>query len=241
MRKRRGRLLTRLRLAVAAAALCTAAACGVDYRAAPVGRFDGSLLVMWLGEGDASGDGRFLFVPSPGRPLTFERTGPGNAPQVIQPEMMYTDGGSIPRIGQVFRGFSPWGYAPAYMIHDWLFVARHCNLDGMATEEERKVADMSFRESAQIVAEAIKTLVEAGRVQPNDVAATVIPNAVAGSKAKEIWNRKGACRASRVSRRDRAAALAAIAAPQRRSVRILGVTVTPARIVDEVSFPPDRR
>nr|WP_249779640.1 DUF1353 domain-containing protein [Bradyrhizobium sediminis] len=35
---------------------------------------------------------------------------------------MYTDGGSIPRIAQIFNGLSPWGFGPAYIVHDWIFL-----------------------------------------------------------------------------------------------------------------------
>lgn len=88
-------------------------ACGVvNYDAVRPGRFTGSLLVMWVGEGGESGDGRFVYVPSPTRPLTFTRAGPGTAPRVIRPEMMYTDGGSIPRQSQLFSGFSPGAMRP---------------------------------------------------------------------------------------------------------------------------------
>ncbi len=123
------------------------AACGyVDYDDAPVGRLKGSLFVMWVGEGGPSGDGKFVFVPDPNNRLTLIRTAPNATLREIRPTMMYTDGGSIPKIGQVFNGFSPWGYAPAYMMHDWLFVARQCLNDDMATPEEAKVAAMSFQE-----------------------------------------------------------------------------------------------
>jgi hypothetical protein len=209
------RALARSGPAVRAAAASTALLYGcvsVDYDNAQVGAFSGSLLVMWLHEGGSSGDGEFLYVPSPQAPLTFVReTAPG-VRQTIRPEMMYTDGGSIPSIGKVFKGFSPWGYAPAYMVHDWLFVARHCNRDGTPTPEEARVADMTFEESAQIMAESIKTLVSAGRVAPNDVAAHVIPGAVGGPVARAAWNRDGACAPNRVSGEDRRAAEAAIGA-----------------------------
>jgi hypothetical protein len=91
---------------------------------------------MWVGAwSPSSGDGQFVFVPNPNDPLKMSRIDQdGNVVgEPIQPGMMYTDGGSIPRIATVFKGFSPWGYAPAYMIHDWLFIAKHCVTDGMAS------------------------------------------------------------------------------------------------------------
>ncbi len=225
--------------------LLSLAACGyVDYDDAPVGRLDGALFVMWVGEGGPSGDGKFVFVPDPNNRLTLHRAAPNATLREIRPEMMYTDGGSIPKIGQLFNGFSPWGYAPAYMVHDWLFVARHCLNDDMATPEEKKVAAMSFQESAEVIAEAIRTLVATGRVRDNDVAAQTISNTVAGPFARARWTVTGACKDSRVSEADRAAAEAAI--PGSSQVRLRGlrrtlpdgreVAVQPAVVVGSFSF-----
>jgi hypothetical protein len=170
-------------------------ACGVvNYQDLPEGRFDGKLLVMWVGEGSStSGAGRFVYVPVPGDELRLIRGGNGGTLRDIQPEMMYTDGGSIPRPAQLFNGFSPWGYAPAYMVHDWLFVARHCLTDNHPTPEERRVAAMTFQESAEVIGEAIKSLIESGKVKANDVAPRVIAGAVAGPVSYESWVARGAC------------------------------------------------
>lgn len=219
--------------------------CGsVDYDKAQVGRFDGSLFVMWVGEGGPLGDGAFVYVPAPGHELTFTRVSAAGKEQVIRPTMMYTDGGSIPRIGQVFKGFSPWGYAPAYMVHDWLFRARQCIRDGKATKAEAMVAEISFEESAQIIAEAIKTLQEEGRVGPDDVAPRVISSAVAGPVSQHLWRKEGACPVPRVSEADRLAAEAAIPGSSQSALR--GVfrvdedgqrqRVRPATVVGVVSF-----
>lgn len=216
-------------------ALGLCAACGhVDYAGAEVGRFSGSLFVMWVGEGGASGDGKFVFVPSPNAPLSFETVDAQGRRQVIRPEAMYTDGGSIPRIGQVFNGFAPWGYAPAYMIHDWLFAARHCLRDGIPTAAERRMAGISFEDSAQILASAIKTLVDAGRVKPNDVAATAISAAVAGPVARSLWDETGACRVPRLDEQDRLAVEAAIPGASQGLQRRRGIP--PSTIVGEFTF-----
>jgi hypothetical protein len=176
------------------------AGCGaVDYAGAPVGRFDGSLFVMWVGEGDdQAGAGRFVFVPSR-TPLTFTRLRPDGTDQVIAPGMMYTDGGSIPRVAQVFRGFSPWGYSPAYMVHDWLFKAHRCVTDGMADANEQTVAGLSFQDSAAILAEAIKTLIAENKVRADDIAPMAISAAVAGPAARQLWDQRGACAAGAIS------------------------------------------
>ena len=174
-------------------ALLALTGCGyVDYEAAPVGKFEGALFVMWVDESKRGlGDGSFVFVPT-ADPLRFTRGGKGTV-QVIEPAMMYTDGGSIPQMAQAMNGFSPWGYAPAYMVHDWLFVARKCALDGQATPAEAAAAEMPFIESAEIAAEAIKSLIAAGKVQPNDVAPQAISYAVAGPVSRQLWNEKGDC------------------------------------------------
>jgi hypothetical protein len=47
----------------------------------------------------------------------------------IKPELMYTDGGSIPRAFWSFQGLSPWEYGPAFIIHDWIFNQHYCKKD----------------------------------------------------------------------------------------------------------------
>lgn len=124
--------------------------------------------------------------------------------------MMYTDGGSIPRVAQIFNGLSPWGYAPAYMIHDWLFVARHCRRDGDGDPAYAGAGDLSFRDSYQVLDEAIATLVAERRVARNDVARSVITTAVASPIARKLWDQSGACANEKVSPEDVAAAESAI-------------------------------
>lgn len=221
------------------------AACGtVDYAAAPEGEFQGSLFVMWVGEGDMMGDGLFVYVPNPRDPLRFVRANPDATLGVIEPEMIYTDGGSIPRPATLFRGFSPWGYAPAYIVHDWLFVARHCLTDGTPTEAEEAVDGMPFIESAEITAEAIKTLIASGQVAQNDVAPRVISGTVAGPISYDRWQAEGACDGHRVRPEHRRAAELGIpgAAVPRAGFALTTlddgrvVRVRPAQLVATVSF-----
>ncbi|MEM1287563.1 MAG: hypothetical protein AAGH60_04350 [Pseudomonadota bacterium] len=229
--------------AAAITGLMLLAACGhVDFENAPEGEFDGTLFVMWVGEGGSSGDGAFVFVPNPRDPLIFRRSVDGTVRE-IRPQLMYTDGGSIPKLGQVFEGLSPWGYAPAYMVHDWLFAANQCLTDGLANEEEMKIEGMSFQESADIIAEAIKTLIETNQVSRNDVAPQVISSAVAGPIARRAWEREGACRNPRVSEEDELAARSGIPGARvslRGAVRRMDngdvVPIRPAQIVSVVSF-----
>ncbi|WP_133123879.1 hypothetical protein [Phyllobacterium zundukense] len=186
------------------------ACASVDYSKLPPGSFSGSLFVMWVDEGGSSGDGNFLFVPDPNDPLIFRRSDPRQPGSVIRPGLMYTDGGSIPKIAQVFKGLSPWGYAPAYMIHDWIFTARHCIVDGENNPRFDQVRDVTFDDSSEILGEAIRGLVEAERVQPNDVAGGAITTAVGSVIAKGLWDKRGACKDLIVKPKDVAAAEAAI-------------------------------
>jgi hypothetical protein len=109
---------------------------------------------------------------------------------------MYTDGGSIPKIAQVFNGFSPWGYAPGYMIHEWLFVGRHCLVDGELVSRFAQILDVDFNDSATILAEAIQALIASNQVKRNDIASETISSAVDSIVVKKLWDETGACAAS---------------------------------------------
>jgi hypothetical protein len=162
------------------------ASCGsIPYEAIKPGGLRGRVLVMWVGYDD------FVYIPSPAASFTFTTTRTG---KVLQPGLMYTDGGSIPRIAQIFGGFSPWGFGPAYAVHDWIFFGRHCILDGEDGPWFDDVRDVSFDESALILAEAIKTLVDYGQVRENAIAGNAISNAVDSSVARVLWDQKNACR-----------------------------------------------
>ncbi|TLP59312.1 hypothetical protein FEE96_17065 [Parasedimentitalea maritima] len=193
----------------------TLTGCGsVDYDAAPVGEFTGSLFVMWIGEGDDTGSGRFVYVPDQNNPLRFTRGGDPAGVKVIEPEIMYTDGGSIPKQAQLFKGFSPWGYAPAYMVHDWIYVARHCLTDGKPTAREETTKDMTFQDSADLTAEMIKTLIHSQKVSENDVASRVVSGTVAGPASYQRWTIRGACDEDRVSEELRREVESALFAPR---------------------------
>ena len=79
---------------------------------------------------------------------------------------MYTDGGSIPRIAQAFNGFSPWGYAPAYMIHDWLLSDVIVWLMANQARGSTRYAMSTSTNSATILAESIQALVASNQVKP---------------------------------------------------------------------------
>jgi hypothetical protein len=221
-----------MRIGLVLAALLLAGCDTAIYDAAKPGMLRGTLAVMWVGEGSPdTGNGQFVFVPLRNDPLTFTR--PDG--RVIAPDMIYTDGGSIPRIAQPLRGLSPWGYAPAYMMHDWLFVANKCLTDGDASPNEADVVDgMEFRDSAVILAEVIRTLIAERRVARNDVAPAAITWAVTSPASRTLWQAKGECPSPRISDAHRAQVNAAFA--DAAGLRFDRTRVTPAQIVAQFSF-----
>jgi len=81
-----------------------------------MGRFDGLYSLQDIGSG------RFKYTPDPNNPFHYIRNNrKGQQIERIQPGEMETDGGSIPKFAQIFKGLSPWEYGPAYLIHDWEF------------------------------------------------------------------------------------------------------------------------
>lgn len=136
----------------------------------------GTLIVEWM-EPD-----QFLFIPKPDDPLVFERyTG-----ETIQPDRMLTDGGSVPRPFWVLRNYSPWGYGPAFIIHDWLFHMQYCSLPG---------ADRwTVEEAATVMSEVMKTMMETPGFDFGDKTTVYLMyRAVQTAPAREAWS-NGACR-----------------------------------------------
>jgi hypothetical protein len=241
---------------VLALAFLLAGCVSVQYQPDTPSYFTGRVLVIWVGETEGSaGDGKFLFVPNPNDRLTFHRDASDTHGKIIEPGLMYTDGGSIPKIAQVFNGLSPWGYAPAYMIHDWLFTARHCLVDGTQDEKYNQVRDIGFDESAVILNEAISALVKQRQVKRDDLALGAITGAVDSFVARNLWDETGACERLKVSAEDLAAARKVIpgvtilrrlrAVPSLRGLNMelqsateamRGKPLPPARLVTEISF-----
>lgn len=114
----------------------------VFYQSTPPGKLSGKLVVEWYGPD------KFLIVPDPIDPLTFVRADG----EVIRPELMYNDSSHIPRSLWVNKHYSPWGYTPAFMIHDWLYEMQHCRIEGY----QRYDSDAA----AEVLAEVVRTLME---------------------------------------------------------------------------------
>jgi len=135
------------------------------------GALRGQLKLQWF-EPDL-----FIFLPDPVRPLTFTRANQ----DTITPGRMYTDGGSIPRPFWVVKHYSPWGYAPAFMVHDWLFHMRHCQLPGY---DKYDVDD-----AARVMSEVMKTMMEQADAVPTDkLALYAMFEAVRSPVAAQLWN-----------------------------------------------------
>lgn len=144
------------------------------YENSKTGQFEGVVEIRWLRP-----DG-FLFVPNPVNPLRFITAGG----QVVEPKPMYTDGGSIPRLFWSVPGYSPWGIGPAYIIHDWLFTAHHCSMAGYD--------QVQFEDSARIMGETIKTLMEIHIIPKDETVFFNVVEAVKSPIAERIW-KKGEC------------------------------------------------
>lgn len=114
----------------------------IHYARVNRGTLKGKLTVRWIGPD------QFIFIPDTDDPLRFTRSNG----DIIKPGKMYTDGGSIPRILWAFRSYSPWGYAPAFIVHDWLFDMHHCQYEG----HER----YDVHEAALVMSEVLKTMRE---------------------------------------------------------------------------------
>lgn len=143
------------------------------------GRFSGRLSVTWDGMDE------FVFLPDPASPLTFVRH---DGAEII-PRKMYTDGGSIPRLLRGAKKYSSWGYAPAFIVHDWLFTAKKC--------KHSTDVDWQFPETAWVMAEAIKTLMEVGyinfkgevkKIEKSEDTLFLMFLAVSSPIAKRLWD-----------------------------------------------------
>jgi len=130
----------------------------------------GNLLVQWNDER------RFIYVGDDAQPLLFK----GSDGRQIKPGRMYTDGGSIPRVFWAFPGFSPWGYAPAYVIHDWLFHQHRCHNDSAPN-------DYAMAQANLVLDDLIEILFNKHLVDRNETARGLIKWAV-DNFANNAWN-----------------------------------------------------
>lgn len=132
----------------------------------------GRVLVQWDRQDE------FIYVKA-SNPLSFR---PSFMDTDIVPETMYTDGGSVPQILWGIPGLSPWALGPAYIIHDWIFLVHRCNLSAPPA-----VKAITFDQSAQILAEVGKSLVDAGLIKDNRLEQIVW--AIRTRYALSLWER----------------------------------------------------
>ena len=165
-----------IRIVTALAALVLLGGCSDwTYQRTATGKLKGTLMVKWLSQD------QFVFLPDAQDPLTFTRAGN----EVITPKEMFTDGGTIPPALRAIKAYSPWGYAPAFIVHDWLFVMHHCKLPGHENYDLEK--------AATVMAEAIKTMMEDPKFGgPNKLALYTMYEGVRSQKAREYWD-NGSC------------------------------------------------
>lgn len=144
------------------------------YSRTPTGSFEGKLTVEWIAPN------QFIYRPDPKKPLVYTAADGLK----IEPRLMYTDGGSIPRLFWSASGLGPWDFGPGYIIHDWLFEQHHCRIGDWTA--------ISFSRSASLLAEALKTqMVKSGR--PEAELLYAIHGAVSLPVAERLWN-DGSCR-----------------------------------------------
>jgi len=147
------------------------------YRQTRPGKLKGSIIVQVLG------DDQFIFMPHETDPLYFVRS---DGRRIAPSRPMYTDGGSIPRFLWGFRNYSPWGYAHAFILHDWLFEAKRCHIPGYG--------EYTVEDAAHAMSEAMKTYIEARGKQPREeVAVYAVFEAVRSPIARDMWDH-GTCR-----------------------------------------------
>jgi hypothetical protein len=136
----------------------------------PVGRFEGEPRLVWLKPNI------FRHEPNPDKPFRFIRSD-GEA---IEPGLMYTDGGSIPCALWFIKDLSPWSYAPAFLIHDWLFDLHHCGRTGKSFEDVR-----------DIMLEGVRTLMETKVCSMDRLAFDAIYAGIDSFVARQVWNEPG--------------------------------------------------
>lgn len=148
----------------------------MKYAKVPKGEVGGRLTIEWVGAD------KFIYRPDAQKPFYFKRANG----ERIQPKAIYTDGGSIPRALWALRGYSPWGYGPAFIAHDWLFDAHHCHLP--------EAKDHTVFTAADVLAEVMKTLMEAPNAQVirSPSLLYTIDGAVRTPIAQKLWN-EGKC------------------------------------------------
>ena len=168
------------------------------------GQLRGHVVVEWYKED------LFIYRQQKANPFSFK---PSFLHEPITPKDMYTDGGSIPRVFWGIPGLSPWGLGPAYIIHDWIFEVHRCKWPELV-----EVQNISFKQSAQILAEVGKDLIDKGLI-----AHDLLPQitwAVQTRYAQTLWDQPPGpddCKHPK---------------PIADEMKLLGLTTAPKKVVD---------
>jgi hypothetical protein len=138
----------------------------------PIGKFNnlGSLRLRWVEPN------LFEFLPRADA-FSFARANG----ETITPRNCFTDGGSIPRMVRVDAKMDPWGYGPAYILHDWLFDTHHCEI--FNNQPGRSLGDANA-----VLMEAIHTLTAVGIAAGDPIAFNLIYAAVSSFVGRSLWN-----------------------------------------------------
>ena len=172
--------------ALSLAAIMGLSGCGTWIRYEDINRgfLQGDVLIQWVKEDE------FIYRKGT-NPLSFRPSFWPKGAKPITPDEMYTTGGSVPRVFSSIPGLSPWGIGPAYIIHDWIFEVHRC-----PRPAPPEVKQITFKESAIILAEVGKALIEAGLIEHNMLEA--IAWAVSTRYAQDLWDRPGSAEECRV-------------------------------------------
>ena len=141
------------------------------YERTQPGHLQGKITVEWRKPN------LFAYKPHAEEPLVFVRKGG----DTITPKEMFTDGGSIPRPFWILKNFSPWGYGPAFIVHDWLFHMQDCKEEGYEK--------YSIEDAATIMSEVMKTMMESpGFDYGSKTAVYSTYKAVLSKPARDAWS-----------------------------------------------------
>lgn len=147
----------------------------VGYAMTQPGSLKGKLTVEWIAAD------QFIFIADPENPLTFTRSDG----VVIQPKRMFTDGGSVPPALRALKSYSPWGFAPAFIIHDWIFTMKHCKIAGYEAYD--------LNRAATVMSEVMKTLMQDPKYGgANPLVHYSFHEAVTSPTARKYWD-AGTC------------------------------------------------
>jgi hypothetical protein len=138
------------------------------------GRLGGTVSVDWHNQY------LFIYRPTEESPLWFRPSFFKDKDKPIQPVAMYTDGGSIPQIFWSIPGLSTWGLGPAFVIHDYIFEVHRCGWP------DPEVAKLTFEDSAVVLAEVGKALIQHGLIR--DDALDAIVWAIKTRYARSRWD-----------------------------------------------------